>query len=164
VNRSRAIYSQATGRVAEVRFVRAAEALGLSVTKSSRKDDIEKHVDYWMAFNDTGRWGVDVKGNNLPDEIWVELKNVRGNKGWIQGDATIIAFDMPEESGFSVVNRLELKEWVNKNVGTEMVSNKRDAYRKLYQRKDRLDIITKVILEDIRSLESYRVWKYFLDY
>jgi len=105
-----------------------------------------------------------VKGNNLPDEIWVELKNVSGNNGWLLGSAKIIAFDMPEEHGFSVVDRLELKEWVDQNVDLEVVPDKRNAYRKLYQRKDRLDIITKVVLQDIRSLESYRVWKYFLDY
>ena len=71
---------------------------------------------------------------------------------------------MPEEHGFSVVDRLELREWVDQNVELEVVQDKKDAYRKLYTRKDRQDVITKVILQDIRSLESYRVWKYFLDY
>lgn len=163
-SQNRRRYSNSTGRVAEVRFIRAAENLGLEVKKSSYSEDIHDHIDYWLAFNDKGKWGVDVKGNNLPDEIWVELKNVRGNNGWLLGGATIIAFDMPEEHGFSIVDRLELKEWVDKNVDLEVVSDKRNAYRKLYQRKDRLDIITKVVLRDIRSLESYRVWKYFLDY
>lgn len=161
---SRRRYSSSTGRVAEVRFIRAAENLGLTVKKSSHTEDIHDHVDYWLALNDKGKWGVDVKGNNLPDEIWVELKNVRGNPGWIHGGATIIAFDMPEEHGFSVVDRLELKEWVYENVEQKVVDHKRDAYRKLYTRKDRQDVITKVILQDIRMLDSYRVWKYFLDY
>jgi|TARA_R100000084_G_scaffold81782_1_gene37990 hypothetical protein len=161
---SRRRYSSSTGRVAEVRFVRAAENLGLTVKKSSHTEDIHEHVDYWLALNDKGRWGVDVKGNNLPDEIWVELKNVRGNPGWIHGGATIIAFDMPEEQGFSVVDRLELKEWVYENVEQRVVDHKRDAYRKLYTRKDRQDVITRVMLQDIRTLGSYRVWKYFLDY
>jgi hypothetical protein len=159
---SRRRYSNSTGRVAEVRFVRAAENLGIEVTKSSRQDDIYNHVDYWLTHDDK-RCGVDVKGNNLPDEIWVELKNVQGNNGWLFGGAKIIAFDMPEEHGFSIVDRLELKEWVDQNVGKEVVE-KKNAYRKLYQRKDRSDIITRLILEDIKSLNSYRVWKYFLDY
>ena len=161
---SRRRYSNSTGRVAEIRFIRAAENLGLTVKKSSHTEDIHDHVDYWLALNDKGKWGVDVKGNNLPDEIWVEFKNVRGNPGWIHGGATIIAFDMPEEHGFSVVDRLELKEWVYENVEQKVVDHKRDAYRKLYTRKDRQDVITKVILQDIRMLDSYRVWKYFLDY
>lgn len=164
ISNSRRRYSGSTGRVAEVRFVRAARHLGLTVKKSSRSEDIHDHIDYWLAFNE-GKWhGVDVKGNNLPDEIWVELKNVGGNPGWIHGGAKIIAFDMPEEHGFSVVDRLELREWVDQNVDMEAVKDKKDAYRKLYTRKDRKDVITRLILKDIRELESYRVWKYFLDY
>jgi len=164
LSQSRRAYSGSTGRVAEVRFVRAAEELGLNVTKSSREEDMREHVDYWLAFNEKGKWGVDVKGNNLPDEIWVELMNVGGNPGWLHGSAKIIAFDMPEERGFSVVDRLELKEWVDQNVELEHVTHKRDAYRKLYRRKDRQDLITKLILRDLRELKSYRVWQYFDDY
>lgn len=164
LSQARRAYSGSTGRVAEIRFVRAAEALGLNVKKSSRKEDISEHVDYWLAFNDKGRWGVDVKGNNLPDEIWVELKNVKGNPGWLQGSAKIIAFDMPEEGGFSIVDRDELCEYVDQNVDPVLVAQKGDAYKKLYRRKDRLDLITKLNLRDIRPLESYRVWKYFMDY
>ncbi len=144
--------------------MRAAEEKGLQVTKASRSDDMYKHVDYWLAMDSQGKWGVDVKGNNLPDEIWVELQNVGGNPGWLKGESSIIAFDMPEEGGFSVVSRVDLLEYVNQNVDTEVVRDKRDAYKKLYQRKDRKDLITILHLRDIRNLESYRVWKYFRDY
>ncbi len=164
ISKNRKAYSGATGRVAEVRFVRAAEEKGLQVTKSSRSDDIHKHVDYWLAMDNNRKWGVDVKGNNLPDEIWVEIQNVGGNPGWLHGEASIIAFDMPEEGGFSVVKRVDLLEYVNQNVSSEVMKNKRDAYKKLYQRKDRQDLITNVHLRDLRKLETYRVWKYFDDY
>ena len=83
LSQKRRAYSGSTGRVAEVRFVRAAEEKGLQVTKASRSDDMYKHVDYWLAMDSQGKWGVDVKGNNLPDEIWVELQNVGGNPGWL---------------------------------------------------------------------------------
>ncbi len=164
ISKNRKAYSGATGRVAEVRFVRAAEEKGLQVTKSSRSDDIHKHVDYWLAMDNNRKWGGDVKGNNLPDEIWVEIQNVGGNPGWLHGEASIIAFDMPEEGGFSVVKRVDLLEYVNQNVSSEVMKNKRDAYKKLYQRKDRQDLITNVHLRDLRKLETYRVWKYFDDY
>ena len=144
--------------------MRAAEEKGLQVTKSSRSDDMHKHVDYWLAINEEGKWGVDVKGNNLPDEIWVELQNVGGNPGWLKGEAAIIAFDMPEEGGFSVVSRVDLLEYVNQNVSAEVVKDKRNAYKNLYQRRDRQDLITILHLRDIRKLDSYRVWKYFEDY
>jgi len=105
-----------------------------------------------------------VKGNNLPNEIWCEFKNVQGNPGWMYGGATIIAFDMPEEGGFCIVNRDELRTWCEDKVSDERVSNKADAYLKKYTRKDRLDEITKVNLKDIKQLESYRVWRYEKNY
>ena len=160
-SQSRRRYSNATGRVAEVRFVRAARNKGLLVTKSSHTEDMHEHIDYWLAMNTDGRrWGVDVKGNNLPDEIWVEFKNVRGNDGWLYGGAAIIAFDMPEEGGFSIVDRDELAFFCEKHVQNEKVSDKRNAYLKKYTRKDRQDVISILKLHDIKSLMSYRVWEY----
>lgn len=151
--------------MAEARFVRAARRLGLLVSKSSPKVDINEHIDYWLAMSEDGKhWGVDVKGNNLPDEIWCEFKNVAGNDGWMYGGATIIAFDMPEEGGFSVVDRAELASYCELNVSDEVVINKRDAYLKKYTRRDRLDVITKLKLRDLKHLDSYRVWEYDKDY
>mgnify|MGYP003116914563 CR=1 FL=1 len=79
VSSKRRAYSSATGRMAEVRFVRAARNKGLLVTKSSHTEDIHEHIDYWLAMSSEGkRWGVDVKGNNLPDEIWCEFQECKG--------------------------------------------------------------------------------------
>jgi len=149
--------------MAEVRFKRAAEKLGFEVRKASRKEDMHKHIDYWLVYTDR-KHAVDVKGNNLPDEIWCEFKNVRGNPGWMYGNAHIIAFDIPEEGGFAVVDRQELAFWCEKNVIDEFVTDKKYAYRRKYQRKDREDVITKVNLHDLKCLESYRVWGYETDY
>ena len=159
-SQNRRRYSNATGRVAEVRFVRAARRKGLLVNKSSHTEDIHEHIDYWLAIKDGGKWGVDVKGNNLPDEIWCEFKNVKGNPGWMYGGATIIAFDMPEEGGFAIVDRQELAFFCEKHVSTEVVKDKREAYLKRYTRKDREDVITILKLHDLKSLVSYRVWEY----
>ena len=160
ISQNRRKYSSATGRVAEVRFIRAAKQLGFQVTKGTRKDDMHLHIDYWLAHSGTSTWGVDVKGNNLPDEIWCEFKNVAGNPGWMYGGAEIIAFDMPEEGGFSVVQREELRDYCEMTVEDVFVSNKKDAYKKKYTRKDRADVITKLNLLDIKLLDSYRVWDY----
>jgi hypothetical protein len=165
IGSKRRAYSGSTGRVAEVRFVRAARSKGMTVTKSSHTEDIHQHIDYWLAMSPEGKkHGVDVKGNNLPDEIWVEFKNVRGNPGWMYGGATIIAFDMPEEGGFSIVDRQELALFCEKHVSDEQVRNKKDAYLKKYTRKDREDVITRLNLRDIKTLQSYRVWEYDTDY
>ena len=164
ISQNRRTYSSATGRVAEVRFMRAAQNLGFQVTKGSRRDDMHLHIDYWIAYGNSREWGVDVKGNNLPDEIWCEFKNVAGNPGWMYGGAEIIAFDMPEEGGFSIVDRVELKNFCEANVEDVFVDEKDDAYRKKYSRKDRSDVITKLNLLDIKSLDTYRVWEYFKEF
>ena len=80
------------------------------------------------------------------------------------GGSNIIAFDLPEEGGFSIVNTKELKEYCELNVSDELVDHKSKAYKKMYSRKDRDDVITKLKLSDLKSLLSYRVWKYFSDY
>lgn len=161
IGSKRRAYSNSTGRMAEVRFVRAARNKGLLVTRATAKQDMHEHVDYWLAMNKDGKkWGVDVKGNNLPDEIWVEFKNVRGDDGWLYGGATIIAFDMPEEGGFSIVDRDELAFFCEKHVRNEKVDNKKDAYLKRYTRRDRQDVISILKLHDLKSLMSYRVWEY----
>ena len=165
VSNKRRAYSSSTGRMAEVRFVRAARQKGLLVTKSTHTEDIHQHIDYWLAMSGNGKkWGVDVKGNNLPDEIWVEFKNVQGKLGWLYGGAAIIAFDIPEEGGFSIVDREELAFFCEKHVLDEAVSNKSDAYLKRYTRKDRQDVISILKLHDIKNLMSYRVWEYSKDY
>ena len=164
ISNQRRNYSSATGRVAEIRFVRAARKKGLLVTKSTHTEDKHDHIDYWLALSQNKRWGVDVKGNNLPDEIWCEFKNVGGNPGWLYGGATIIAFDMPEEGGFSIVRREELAFFCEKHVSKEIVEDKKSAYLKRYSRKDRQDVITRLRLRDIQSMLSYRVWEYDKSY
>ena len=162
-SKARRSYSNSTGRMAEVRFKRAAERLGFKVMKASPKEDMHKHIDYWLIYTDR-KHAVDVKGNNLPDEIWCEFKNVKGKPGWMYGNAHIIAFDMPEEGGFSVVDRQELAFWCEKHVRDIFVKDKKDAHLKKYTRRDRLDVITRLNLEDIKLLQSYRVWPYETDY
>lgn len=164
ISKKRRHYSSTTGRVAEIRFLRCARAKGMQCTKSSHTTDIHKHIDYWVAIKSGKTWGVDVKGNNLPDEIWCEFKNVHGNPGWMYGGAHYIAFDMPEVGGFAIVNREELAFFCEKHVKDEFVSTKNEAYLRKYQRNDRKDVITKVRLSDLESMVSYRVWNYDTKY
>ena len=117
------------------------------------------HIDYWHDDQ-----GVDVKGNNLPDEIWVEFKNVNGDHGWLFGEATSIAFDMPELAAFVVVDREQLKEYCRDNVDFTALVTKQEAYKRCYQRKDREDLITYLVLEDLKQLPSYNVVGYCSTY
>lgn len=150
VSRARWGQSFKSGNLTEERFVRAV----YGCEKSSKDDNIHKHIDYHFRGS-----SVDVKGNNEPKEIWVEIKNVRGEKGWLYGDAEWIAFDMPEVQGFICVNREELRSFIEGNVTKKYVP-KKDSYLKLYQRKDRKDVITKVVITDLLQLDSLEVVKY----
>ena len=60
VSKGRLRRSWRDGGVSATRYERACP----DAVKSSRDEDIKMHVDYWH-----GEDGVDVKGNNLPDEI-----------------------------------------------------------------------------------------------
>ena len=122
---------------------------------------MHEHVDYWLAMNKDGKnWGVDVKGNNLPDEIWVEFKNVRGDDGWLYGGATIIAFDMPEEGGFSIVDREGARFLLREACAQRKGEQQEGRLPKRYTRKDRQDVISILKLHDLKALMSYRVWEY----
>ena len=156
VSKERRKQSWKDGGVSATRYDRACS----DARKSSREEDIHLHVDFWHGSN-----GVDVKGNNLPDEIWVELRNVHGKPGWILGEAMWIAFEMPEVGGYIRVERKELLQWCLKNVDFEdLVSRKDDAYRKTYQRKGRKDKITMLALHDLQELKSYKVIQYLDTY
>lgn len=152
------------GRRSEFRFLEAIKSKGLHCKKSSRKDDIERHIDFFL-FNDDSELiaTVDVKGENQLDEIWVELKNVRGDKGWIYGDATVIAFEMPELGGFVCVLTKHLRDYVKENVSEEFVS-KKDAYKKMYTRDGRSDVITLLCIDDLKSIDSYKIIEYSDEY
>jgi len=164
-SKARKEYSMQYGGVTEKRFKRTAISIGYKVKKTPIEIDRKSHIDFWLKYGDRDEvYSVDVKGSNLPDEIWCEFKNVQGNPGWLYGEAGIIAFEIPEEGGFAVVKRKELLKWCEENVEDVSVDNKKDAYLKKYTRRKNDDVITKIYLSDLKSLRSYRVWKYFTDY
>ena len=88
VSQSRRKYSSATGRVAEVRFIRAAEQLGFQVTKGTRKDDMQLHVDYWlsMAIPNSGAWTL--KETTYQTKYGVSSKTYRATQGGCMVDQT----------------------------------------------------------------------------
>ena len=159
VSRGRWNYSRKEGTRSEDRFVSACEARGYTTKKSTREEDINLHIDYYVDRGQREAVSVDVKGGNHPHTIWVEFKNVRGNAGWMYGKADWIAFELPEVGGFAMVLRSELATLAEEIVEPVFVS-KQAADRKLYQRKDRKDVISRLWLEDIQQCESYNILKY----
>jgi len=163
VSQGRREYSNRQGNESARRFVEACQSIGYETRKSTREEDIYDHIDYWVKRrnykNDPIESGVDVKGGNHPECVWVEFKNVNGDKGWMYGEAEFIAFDIPEVGGFVVVLRKDLAAYAELVVERTFV-DKKNAYRKFYQRAGRQDVISLLYLEDLKQLKSYKVLKY----
>ena len=154
-------YKQAffRGKKTEEMFSSIAKSKGYSVIKTDSKTDVRLHIDLYMMRGDDVI-GVDVKGRNLVNQIWCEFKNVAGDRGWMYGEADIIAFDMTEMEGFCLVDRVELVGFCEQEVEDKVVYSKSQAYRKKYQRYERKDQITPLDIGDLKSLSSYTFWAY----
>jgi len=159
VSKGRWGYSRKEGTRSEDKFVAACIQRGYKTKKSSREEDIHLHIDYYVTRGSRSTVSVDVKGGNHPKVIWVEFKNVRGNDGWMYGKADWIAFELPEVCGFVMVLREELALLAESIVEPVFV-DKKDADRKYYQRKDRLDVISRLWLDDLKRCPSYNVLPY----
>jgi hypothetical protein len=140
------------GKIVEGNFAKDLMASeGGVVFPSSRNDDVVNHIDlYWTKNNKT--CSFDVKGARKKrrsdtsvsyDATWLELKNIAGQDGSLCGKEDYIAFEM--QTTWMIVRRKELL----KNLLLKITDN--TIYRvnpnedfKLYQRKDRKDVIVRV--------------------
>ena len=146
------------GDRAEDLFVKIAEWKGLICKKSSKADNIASHIDIILDKQASDKtWSVDVKAmkktsrsaSSAQDQyVWIEFKNVQGNKGWLYGKADIIAFEL--ENTFALVNRERLADWCEKNVDmTKTVKSPAEAIKKVYTRKGRKDQISLIPIKEI---------------
>tara|TARA_R110002072_G_C7636964_1_gene507434 strand:- start:78 stop:548 length:471 start_codon:yes stop_codon:yes gene_type:complete len=126
--------------------------LGYRFKKSTQKEDWFKHIDCYV-----NGYGVDVKGNRHLDTIWLEVLNVNGNKGWLQGQAYYIAMFIKELDFFSIYKRIDLLNFIKKNT-TQYTETKKD-YNKFYTRKKwgKKDILVKFKYNDIKHLELKQI-------
>jgi hypothetical protein len=147
ISNNRWEYSNKLGREVELKFKDLVQERGNIVYDASREENIYNHIDYWV----NGK-SVDVKGFRHYACIWLELKNVHGNNGWLESDVDYIAFDIIEMSAFFIFKRCDLLQFVLNNV-KESTENKLD-YMKFYTRSkwDRKDVIIKVSFNDINHL------------
>jgi len=143
------------GRFIEKRYMRARP----KARKASKEQDIFDHIDF---FDEEG--SVDVKGINLPEEIWLESKNVKGKEGWMYGRADWISFDLPEMGGFVTVLRKNLLDYALDVTDMSALVPKKQAYKKLYRRKDRMDLITIITINDLAEVDSFHVRPYALSF
>ena len=147
ISKERWEYSWSKGKEVEDKFKKIVSDRGNTINKSSKEEDIFQHIDFWV--NDKG---VDVKGSRHLECIWLELKNVNGDKGWLQGEAEWIVFDVEELSSFCVFKRIDLLNYILSTVN-ESTENKKD-FLKYYTRKKwiRKDVLVKCRYADIEHL------------
>jgi len=149
ISRNRHNYCYRIGNDAEQKFKSLIEQRGIQCIEASKDENIHKKIDFFVS----GK-GIDVKGNKHLDCIWLEIFNVRGNRGWLFGDSDYIAIEIIELNSFCVFPTKDLAEYTNRF--TETTQDKTEYY-KLYTRKDRLDVIVKVRYEDIKHLEKFKI-------
>ena len=114
-----------------------------------------------------GTWSVDIKArkktrrsddNAQDDWIWIEFQNVRGNTGWLYGEADCIAFET--QDNFVIVKKDSLIEYVEGAVDMgKSVKYSGEAKYKTYRRAGRNDLLTMVELSEIKNNCKYSIWE-----
>lgn len=150
------------GAKAEDRFVEIVKKKKIDFRKAE-KEEQKRFIDIILKINNKVV-GIDVKAiknikRGIEDSefpIWVEFKNVWGGRGWVFGSADFIAFERP--NNFIIIKRKSLLNWCVENIDFEnKVTNPKNAYKKVYTRRGREDLITYVKYSDISHL-IYRKW------
>lgn len=133
------------------------------IERATRDQDMYDHIDFFV--NDISYDIKSIKKRCAKDEdvdegiIWVELRNVRGDKGWLYGKCKRIAFEL--RNSFAVVERTELQQLVD-SLLIDKFKHPPEAYHK-YGRKfnpeererrgfDCKDITTFLYLDDVREI------------
>ena len=97
ISKNRYNYSISVGNKAESKFKDLMISRGNTCIESSKEQNMYNHIDFFV--NDIP---VDVKGARHLETIWLEKKNVNGDKGWLEGDSEYIVFDIEELNAFCV--------------------------------------------------------------
>lgn len=153
------------GNISENIFVNVAKNNGFTVQESSKYDNIYNHIDFYLKKGEL-KISFDVKGQkrkNRKDKeksnqiIWIELKNVLGKKGWLYGKQDYIAFEFKDN--FTIVKTEHLKNYIQSTINFDLpyVKNPDMAYKRLYQRKNRKDLITIIKKIDLLTI-PHRIW------
>jgi len=121
--------------------------------ESNKQENIYQHWDIKVPIR------IDVKGikkiyrtDEKPNQNfhWIELKGITGKLGWLYGEAEFFAFET--ESYFIIVEKLKLQDWISKNIAKEFFDE--PTINKLYQRYNRLDILTLISTIDLCYLST----------
>ena len=155
-----------SGLGAEQIFDQIAESKNLEVKNARRRENIHKHIDKYIT-QESETWSVDIKArkktsrsdSSVQDEwIWIEFQNVRGNLGWLYGEADNIAFET--QDSFVIVDRNSLIDYVENVVDMgKPVRKSFLAKYKTYRRAGRQDLLTMVELSQIKNNCKHFIWQ-----
>ena len=145
---------------AEKKFARICLSKNFKIIHATKNQDIYEHWDWKIINPNTNKISlVDVKGarkksrsdNELDYKItWLELRNVHVKKGSLLGKADYIAFE--QKNYFLICKRTDLISWLKLKVTNKtLVEYSREAMYRYYQRYGRKDIITMVVINDIKK-------------
>lgn len=139
---------------------------GFEVKKSTDEEDIFSHIDFYIR-NGMGLFSVDVKSKRVISEhespeaedwVYIEFKNVKGDRGWINGDAHLIAFERTDHFIIAersrVLNLCKYKCEENHSKGMSFPQYARDSRYQYYTRSGRNDLICLAHIDDIKSCNS----------
>jgi len=143
---------------AEQLFERKMKECGRKVIISTKEQNIYEHIDFIVdgISYDVKAEKKKNRGDNETSQniIWLEMKNVLGNKGWLCSNVDMIAFQYGEN--FNIFDRQELLIFIREFVGHGEVF-RLPRYRQLYRRYGRKDLITYVYLKDIIHLLKEKI-------
>jgi len=153
------------GEKAEGLFAEIAQRSGWRVSPSAQDENIDGHWDFQIEQAEAV-FKVEVKSSKRihrndnaaqAEFIWVELRNVRGEVGWLFGKADLIAFE--NRTSFVFVRRLDLLKVINQKVNlVAKVKHPDDALYKIYTRAGRRDKLTLLPASDIEEIK-FMEWK-----
>lgn len=137
------------GRQAENKFAQQYELIRWATTE----EDIQQHWDGIFLIDGQER-RVDIKSQKSVnrgerasvDYTWVELLNVRGNPGWLLGEADIIAFEHGD--GFILIDRVVLLLHTLRTLSPDL---SKSPYT-LYRRKERRDLMVLIDIQRVIDL------------
>lgn len=145
-------------KVVEDKFAAVIKQLG-EVAPSTTEQDINEHWDVKLdiKFDVKAVKKVNRSDGETDETIhWVELINVRGNRGWLYGEADYFAFELDEY--WVIINKQILQTFIAKKCAKKEKSDTPALY-KIYNRRDRLDAITLVKTIDLMYLAEQIIEK-----
>ncbi len=141
--------SNTMGIDAETAFQEICAQRGMKFRLATKTENCRRHFDIVLLENGTGS-KVDIKAMKSPKRgappdpniIYLELRNVDGNDGWLFGQADYIAFQQAPKS-FWMVPRSELVKVVETMLQLRCCKNATVSGipRSLYSRKNRQDLL-----------------------